>query len=180
MEYDFYTFCPITGCPNNNKPIKWQHYNCGGYTKINDEGYIRCPKCNVKGKVVDWKFSCENHDFEEPNVQKLISILSVMQQILDIDNDDFIIDLSSIVKDQYKEKKKKREEEEKKKKQQIVNRRNNNNNIFNIGFGLLNNLNDDPFFGGFEKMMNDMVSDFEKDFFGNDDDDFFSGIDNFL
>ena len=113
MEYDFYTFCPIAGCPNNNKPIKWQHYNCGGYTKINDEGYIRCPKCNVKGKVVDWKFSCENHDFEEPNVQKLISILSVMQQILDIDNDDFIIDLSSIVKDQYKEKKKKREEEEK-------------------------------------------------------------------
>ena len=81
------------------------------------------------------KFYCENHDFEEPNVQKLISILSVMQQILDIDNDDFIIDLSSIVKDQYKEKKKKREEEEKKKKQQIVNRRNNNNNIFNIGFG---------------------------------------------
>ena len=144
MEYDFYTFCPIAGCPNNNKPIKWQHYNCGGYTKINDEGYIRCPKCNVKGKVVDWKFSCENHDFEEPNVQKLISILSVMQQILDIDNDDFIIDLSSIVKDQYKEKKKKREEEEKKKKQQIVNRRNNNNNIFNIG--LLNNLNNDPFF----------------------------------
>ena len=66
----------------------------------------------------------------------------------------------------------------KKRKQQIVNRRNNNNNIFNIGFGLLNNLNDDPFFGGFEKMMND--SDFEKDFFGNDDDDFFSGIDNFL
>ena len=41
-------------------------------------------------------------------------------------------------------------------------------------------MNDDPFFGGFEKMMNDMVSDFEKDFFGNDDDDFFSGIDNFL
>ena len=108
MEYDFYTFCPIAGCPNNNKPIKWQHYNCGGYTKINDEGYIRCPKCNVKGKVVDWKFSCENHDFEEPNVQKLISILSVMQQILDIDNDDFIIDLSSIVKDQYKEKKRRR------------------------------------------------------------------------
>ena len=31
-----------------------------------------------------------------------------MQQILDIDNDDFIIDLSSIVKDQYKEKKRRR------------------------------------------------------------------------
>ena len=29
-------------------------------------------------------------------------------------------------------------------------------------------------------MMNDMVSDFEKAFFGNDDDNFFSGNDNFL
>ena len=75
------------------------------------------------------KFYCENHDFEEPNVQKLISILGVMQQILDDDNDDFIIDLSSVVKENYKEKKRRR-----RKKKQIVNRRN-NNNIFNIGFG---------------------------------------------
>ena len=102
------------------------------------------------------KFSCQN------NEQKLISILRVMQQILDDDNDDFIIDLSSV----------KREEEEKKNKlliEEII------IIIYLIfGFGLLINLNNAPFFGGFEKMMNDMVNDFEKDFFGNDDDDFFS------
>ena len=107
------------------------------------------------------KFYCENHDFEEPNVQKLISILSVMQQILDIDNDDFIIDLSSVVKDKEKKRRRRKKKNKLSTEEIII-------IIFNIGFG------------GFEKMMNDMVSDFEKDFFGNDDDDFFSGIDNFL
>ena len=57
-------------------------------------------KCKRKSSWL--KFTCEN------NVQKLISILSVMQQILDIDNDNFIIDLSSVVKENYKEKKRKR------------------------------------------------------------------------
>jgi len=113
MEYDFYTCCPIQGCENANKPIRWKHYNCGGYTKINDKGYIRCSKCNVKGKVVDWKFSCESHDFQEPNFQKLILMLTTLQQLMKINNDDFILDLSTKIKNQYKQKKNKFQQENK-------------------------------------------------------------------
>lgn len=113
MEYDFYTCCPIQGCENANKPIRWKHYNCGGYTKINDKGYIRCSKCNVKGKVVDWKFSCESHDFQEPNFQKLILMLTTLQQLMKINNDNFILDLSTKIKNQYKQKKNKFQQENK-------------------------------------------------------------------
>ena len=35
---------------NNNKQIKRQHYNYGGFTKINEEEYIRCSIYNVKRK----------------------------------------------------------------------------------------------------------------------------------
>ena len=108
-EYDFISFCPVVGCGNANKPIYWSHYNCGGKTKINDRGWIRCTVCNTKGSVIEWLFKCEHHSFERANFQKICFVLAAVEQILEVDDDDFFMDMVDAVKVQYRQNKKLRE-----------------------------------------------------------------------
>jgi hypothetical protein len=104
-EFDFVSYCPVLNCPNGNTPLYWKHYKCLGKTTINDLGQIRCRKCDEIGPVIDWLFRCEHHDFQPANFQKISFVLSTVQQILDVEDDDFFMDMVDAVKVQYRKRK---------------------------------------------------------------------------
>jgi len=104
--YDFVSYCPVLNCPNNIKPLYWKHYNCKGKTTINDKGEIKCKKCSKKDDVINWLFKCEHHDFKEiQSFQKISAVLSAVQQVLEIEDDEFILKMIDSVKHQFKKKK---------------------------------------------------------------------------
>ena len=69
QEIDFISQCPVQGCSKGNKPFHWTHYDCGGKEKINQYGQIRCCKCGEKGDVINWKFDCKRHEYDEDSYQ---------------------------------------------------------------------------------------------------------------
>ena len=80
-EIDFISPCPVQECVNKNKSYRWIHSDCGGREKLNDEGNLRCLKCATKGKFVDWKFNCGDHDYKEVSAQGVSHALAVMAQL---------------------------------------------------------------------------------------------------
>ena len=78
-EIDF--ICPCPKCINKSKQYHWTHHNCGGHEKITKEGKIRCLKCGTTGLFIDWKFKCEDHDFEYSSFLGMCYALSVMSQL---------------------------------------------------------------------------------------------------
>ena len=80
-EIDFESPCPVQQCINNDKLIKWSHRNCGGHEKLTDKGELRCIKCGTKGRFVDWRFNCGDHDYLKASSQGVCHALSIMAQL---------------------------------------------------------------------------------------------------
>ena len=81
--------CPIVDCKNKAKDVAfdWIHRNCYGKMKVSSRGYLQCTKCYKKGDIIDWKFKCEEHDYEALSYQGITLAVSTMCQIEDIDDD---------------------------------------------------------------------------------------------
>ena len=61
-EIEFNAPCPVDGCSNKDRIIRWCHKNCGGKTWLTDKGELRCVKCGRIHLFIDWKFDCGAHD----------------------------------------------------------------------------------------------------------------------
>jgi hypothetical protein len=73
--------CPVQDCVNKNKMYRWTHVKCGGgRLSLNDEGMLRCVKCGKKGKFVDFRFDCGDHDSKECSAQGVSHSLAFMAQ----------------------------------------------------------------------------------------------------
>ena len=76
---DFICGCPVEGCDNRKKLIRWKHNGCGGEEWIDEYGYIECKKCSKKFKLTEMVFQCDgNHDSKKVNVFEIIKWLSSM------------------------------------------------------------------------------------------------------
>ena len=78
---DFDAPCPVQECLNKNKCHIWTHSTCGEKLKLNDEGMIRCPKCETQEQFVDWEFKCGDHDYKECSSQGVAHCLAGMAQV---------------------------------------------------------------------------------------------------
>lgn len=82
---------PLNGpCPVNSPDCKkgyfdWTHSECKGGMKVSNLGYLRCSKCNVKGRVIDWLFDCGSHGYKEASAQGLCYAMSTMLQLTGVD-----------------------------------------------------------------------------------------------
>jgi hypothetical protein len=79
-EIDFISPCPVDQCKNKNKIYRWTHNQCGGKLSLNNEGMLRCLKCGKKEELVDSRFNCGDHDYEECSAQGVAHALGVMAQ----------------------------------------------------------------------------------------------------
>ena len=78
-EIYFISPCPVQDCVNKNKMYRWTHVKCGGgRLSLNDEGMLRCLKCGKKGKFIDFRFNCGDHDSKECSAQGVSHALSIM------------------------------------------------------------------------------------------------------
>ena len=104
IEVDFVAPCPVHDCLHENRVIVWKHHNCGGKEKLNDKGELRCLKCFAKGRFVDWKFRCKNHDFKKASSQGVAHALSIMAQLaISEDQQQFISKTCKIIMEQILE-----------------------------------------------------------------------------
>ena len=47
----------------------------------NIKGELRCIKCGTKGRFVDWRFNCGDHDYLKASSQGVCHALSIMAQL---------------------------------------------------------------------------------------------------
>ncbi len=87
-KYLFKAPCPVIGCRNNSKDVafQWFHADCGKKMYVNSEAQLICENGH-RGDMIDWKFKCENHDYEEASQQGLLLSLTVMATLENIDED---------------------------------------------------------------------------------------------
>ena len=112
-QYDLKFFCPISNCENANKRIEWSHSNCGGKFTIASDAIITCKKCKKKFKLSVVDIDCKKGiSPQKVNYKNVIVILRKIHESLEIDDEDFFVDLSDSVKTQYKNNK---DEKDKKK-----------------------------------------------------------------
>ena len=81
-EIDFVSPCPVEECKNNETPIRWSHYNCGGHERITNKGTIYCLKCGTDGLFTDWLFNCGAHDFKYASNQGFLHSLIIMSRLV--------------------------------------------------------------------------------------------------
>ena len=112
-QYDLKFFCPISNCENANKRIEWSHSNCGGKFTIASDAIITCKKCKKKFKLSEVDIDCKKGiSPQKVNYKNVIVILRKIHESLEIDDEDFFVDLSDSVKIKYKNNK---DEKDKKK-----------------------------------------------------------------
>ena len=102
VEIDFISPCPVQQCINKNKSYRWIHSDCGGREKLNDQGKLRCLKCDTKGDFIDWKFNCGDHDYESASAQGVAHALAVMAQLsVEKSQQKFIATTTAAIMGQY-------------------------------------------------------------------------------
>ena len=102
-EIDFISPCPVQDCVNKNKFYRWTHNQCGGRRlSLNDEGMLRCLKCGKKGKFVDFRFNCGDHNYKECSAQGAAHSVAVMAQTsVEKSQQRFIAKVTKVIMNQF-------------------------------------------------------------------------------
>ena len=76
---DFESGCPVAGCLNNKKLLRWHHHNCGAYETINSEGIVKCNNFHYLGEFFLLKYACEGHNngFQNGKYSAFLAALSI-------------------------------------------------------------------------------------------------------
>ena len=79
---DFISSCPAKGCNNGRTDIRWSHYGCDDSKEsINEEGNIRCSKCNDIHFILNASFRCQNHsEFRQCDVMRVFQAMCIIAQ----------------------------------------------------------------------------------------------------
>jgi hypothetical protein len=87
VKYLFNAPCPVLDCPNNSreKRFTWYHAKCKGEMYVTENAELVCEKGH-SAPMLDWRFRCENHDYDEPNPQGLLLALTIIAQMQDVDS----------------------------------------------------------------------------------------------
>ena len=97
-KIDFISGCPVEGCVNRKKLIRWKHNGCGGEMWIDEYGYIECKKCSKKFKLTEMEFRCDgNHDLKKVNVFEIIRWLSMAGNSQEF-NESFVYNIINNIK----------------------------------------------------------------------------------
>jgi len=85
-SYPFNAPCPVVGCPNQdkNKRFQWYHKKDNKKMYVNEQAELFCENGH-KSPMLDWRFKCENHDYQPASSQGLLFALSILAQLEKID-----------------------------------------------------------------------------------------------
>ena len=101
-EIIFESPCPVNSCINKTRVCKWTHTGCGGQEKLNAKGILKCIRCGTKGRFVDWRFNCGDHDFDKASAQGVAHALGIMSQLsIDENQQKFIVLAMKAVMQQF-------------------------------------------------------------------------------
>jgi len=76
---NFESGCPVAGCLNSKKLLRWHHHNCGAYETINSDGIVKCNNSHDLGEFFLLKYSCEGHNngFQYGEFSAFLAALSI-------------------------------------------------------------------------------------------------------
>ena len=80
-KIDFIMPCPVQECVERNILFKWNHKKCGQLLSLDKDGKVRCDKCKTCSNIIDFKFSCDEHEDKEPSSIGFCRALTVLAQV---------------------------------------------------------------------------------------------------
>ena len=96
---DFECGCPVAGCPNNKKLLKWNHDDCGATETIDSEGIVKCRNGHNLGEFFSFKYSCGEHDSKYGSYPAFLAALSICSNF----DAEFAFKLTQKLMDAYKD-----------------------------------------------------------------------------
>ena len=85
----FRCMCPVLNCPNENI-IYWEHSSCPNSEETLDQnGDVKCEECGTKDFILNWKFSCGEHQngYQFPDKAKALKVIGALVNIMQNEED---------------------------------------------------------------------------------------------